>query len=701
MEAMSRSTDELPGSKNIVEDIHSTRTFSNSDTKSYDTTFSRNVPLACHSPYHTTPSHSRPSTPISCQPSSKDIDVDLRGIGHIPDSDRSGRLEYTISSHTEHRKHFQSSNAINFHNIDSSPAVATFTGTSYPEKGDTIMDYQDNSASSSDMSYAMGCNPNPTNVDKLLVNSSNADIFSLYDSLSGSDTSSVEEDLDLEKSADEALSQWFGISLRRLIRPIRVIYAFEQVKRQCAGILQDEGHHLPDSQDEQDDNEIEDVQMDPYDAGEGSGSTHVSSILTAKVNASSANDKRRLCDSGQQTSSSPESFVKVRGRYKKHRVEGELSCPYRKRNPIRFNVRDYEKCANTSYSTMSQLKKHLTSIHFKNDSSTRTCTRCQQQIPLGHNIIAHYEQCPFPPQPHMSSQRSDPEDGFDKEVESRLKTRGNRKVEEWVDLYKILFPDDETIPDPDFIPVVEDHEVFLKYERTKPDLSLDVDILVARQYHIPEGVRDLLARDIKNLFEMSFNNILERPMLIPRNTQSRPESGIQGNQPLESEFVHVTEGVNEMGNGSPSFDLLADTFNTPRYMSPDGSQGELQEPPGQQFLSSAEHVDLASVYATQQAITEMFGHPYPVERSSIPRFEPQPGHPYYIRPPNTYGNATTAASESMWPQGFQDRGQSSLSFMENLSLPGSMQPPVIRDTGAAEDIWSLSNYQFPTTDINE
>ncbi|KAI1407558.1 hypothetical protein F5Y13DRAFT_195298 [Hypoxylon sp. FL1857] len=313
---MSRSVDSLTGSTNTAEDLHSMGTVSNSDTKSYDTVFSRNVTLACPSPYHTTPSHSRPSTPISCQGASTDMDADLRGIGHMTDSANSGHLEPTISSNVERQKQFQSNIAINFHGIDSSPNVSAAGAIFQPDKVDTIMNYQDNPATSSYKSYFMNYSPNTSSVDRLLTDSSSADTFSLYNSLSGSDASLGEEDLDLEKSANDALSQWFGVSLHRLVRPTRVIYAFEQVKQQCAGILQDEGHQLPDSQGGRDDNEIEDVQMDPYDAGEGSGSNHVGGIPSTTANNSPTSDKRQFHDSGLQSGSSPESYVKIKSNHR-------------------------------------------------------------------------------------------------------------------------------------------------------------------------------------------------------------------------------------------------------------------------------------------------------------------------------------------------------------------------------------------------
>ncbi|KAI1406873.1 hypothetical protein F5Y13DRAFT_176189, partial [Hypoxylon sp. FL1857] len=295
----------------------------------------------------------------------------------------------------------------------------------------------------------------------------------------------------------------------------------------------------------------------------------------------------------------------------------------------------------------------------------------------------------------MSSRHTNPEDGFNKEIESRLKTRGSGRIEEWPDLYKLLFPDDEIIPEPDFIPVVEDHEVRLKNKRTWPECSQDVHVLISQQHHIPEAARSHLAQRIEELMQRHINNILERPMAIPRRIQIQqncPDPDTQGLQPPEDEFVHIMEGMTEIGNGSSGLDSLVDTFSTPRYMSPDSSQSETQGP--QQFLSSPEHMGLPSVYPTPQTAADTFGQPYPVERSSPARFEPQPGHPYYIRPPGSFNHPTIAASAAMmWPQRFQDHSQGS------LSPPADIQSLVNRGIGSVEDLWTLSPYPFPAPDF--
>jgi len=37
-------------------------------------------------------------------------------------------------------------------------------------------------------------------------------------------------------------------------------------------------------------------------------------------------------------------------------ADQKFSCPYRKRNPLRFNVRDHQTCANQPYTSMANLK---------------------------------------------------------------------------------------------------------------------------------------------------------------------------------------------------------------------------------------------------------------------------------------------------------------------------------------------------------
>lgn len=291
------------------------------------------------------------------------MDVELTGIGHKAESLTADSLRTARPSPASHDPNKQSPSqqnqhvpfyyAVNHHTVSHPPYMSVAAGMLQPNKGDTAMVDEDDPILTPDKSPSSSYSPDLSiiGVGSGLTDSLFPDTPSSGEILSGSEASSADEDLDLEKSADEALSRWFGISLHRLVAPFRVIYAFEQVKRECAGILQDEGHYQPDE-----DEDDEESQADPYDAGESSRSTPNGRPWTNKTSPSPFGDKRRLSNRVSKAGSSPDGYVKVRGKNKKHRSERELSCPYRKRNPNRFNVREHEQCANKSYQTLSDVK---------------------------------------------------------------------------------------------------------------------------------------------------------------------------------------------------------------------------------------------------------------------------------------------------------------------------------------------------------
>ena len=173
-------------------------------------------------------------------------------------------------------------------------------------------------------------------------------------SSSGNDEDTNSDDLSLEKTADAALSDWYGISLSRLTRPIRVIYAFKDVKERCASIIQDEGLDFDDADEGSDTFEPLDGEQDSnLQQGERSSNTTPTHHSTNGLN-----NKKRPNDEADnaKSNSSCQPVSRVRGPNKKRRIPVDMSCPYRKRNPRRFNVRDHEDCANRSYKDMTALK---------------------------------------------------------------------------------------------------------------------------------------------------------------------------------------------------------------------------------------------------------------------------------------------------------------------------------------------------------
>lgn len=345
---------------NDVDDIRSIGTVSSSDCNTHDTTFSASLPhLRIHSPSTTTPSQSRPESPVRASRIAA-MESDLRGIGDQAKPPTAVSFGASLPIHSRHFQRHQSPlvnpgiNMVATHTSDSpSPPTAPELGKNAAH----IANEDENNPTprtSSPASYRSGLGTVHRYSEKLLL----SNVPTVYDGLSSSDDSDGDDEgLDLEAIADDALSQWFGISLSRLVRPVRVIYAFGRVKEQCASILQDEGHYLYGDQSDQ---------SEPCDPLDGNNSSHVSQSHHDQPVGSGApgsSAKRRLSGDQQQkehemdesgTASPP--ALKVRGPNKKRRVPWQFSCPYRKHNPLRFNVGDHDDCANKSYPDMSSLK---------------------------------------------------------------------------------------------------------------------------------------------------------------------------------------------------------------------------------------------------------------------------------------------------------------------------------------------------------
>lgn len=134
-----------------------------------------------------------------------------------------------------------------------------------------------------------------------------------------------------------------------------------------------------------------------------------------------------------------------------------LSCPYRKRNPLRFNVRDRYVCATHSFADMSQLKKHIRAHHppVQRNSGPFLCPRCCQGFPSKDEFDIHLRQ-PVVCRLAEGQDGTDPEDGITQKIISSLEARSQKaKIDNWTSLWKLLFPHDRKVPDAAFVPVME------------------------------------------------------------------------------------------------------------------------------------------------------------------------------------------------------------------------------------------------------
>ncbi|KAM7215170.1 hypothetical protein V8F06_009488 [Rhypophila decipiens] len=135
-----------------------------------------------------------------------------------------------------------------------------------------------------------------------------------------------------------------------------------------------------------------------------------------------------------------------------------LSCPYRKRNPLRFNVREYQSCASQQYPDISQLKRHVKVFH--KQRPVERCPRCkkgfgtkeevERHLLVPSNQICDVKALPSP----------DPEDGINDAIEDCLNGRkANTKIDSWESLWYLLFPGDAQPPDPGYHQVREHFEL--------------------------------------------------------------------------------------------------------------------------------------------------------------------------------------------------------------------------------------------------
>ncbi|KAK2594286.1 hypothetical protein QQS21_007992 [Conoideocrella luteorostrata] len=146
-----------------------------------------------------------------------------------------------------------------------------------------------------------------------------------------------------------------------------------------------------------------------------------------------------------------------------------LSCPYRKRNPHRFNVRDHHSCAMTYFPKFAELRQHIVKQHKRDDPSAFVCDRCTRDFGTRKELRDHQRQ---PKEQMCDISDHDPEAGIDGPTSNKLLSRkrvsGASAEVQWKEIWNILFPDDDDqiirpFPPQDFTPVIEHFELSAHY----------------------------------------------------------------------------------------------------------------------------------------------------------------------------------------------------------------------------------------------
>ncbi|EJT80281.1 hypothetical protein GGTG_00283 [Gaeumannomyces tritici R3-111a-1] len=125
-----------------------------------------------------------------------------------------------------------------------------------------------------------------------------------------------------------------------------------------------------------------------------------------------------------------------------------LACPFRKRNPRKFNFRDRPACTSGCFDSLPLLKRHIETHHGTFGRSRYTCDRCHASFATSIDRAEHSRRDPpCACQEAPTSAPPDPEDGITERALNVMMSRspGNR-VSSWGDLWNLLFPGDSTVP---------------------------------------------------------------------------------------------------------------------------------------------------------------------------------------------------------------------------------------------------------------
>ncbi|CZR69527.1 uncharacterized protein PAC_19427 [Phialocephala subalpina] len=171
------------------------------------------------------------------------------------------------------------------------------------------------------------------------------------------------------------------------------------------------------------------------------------------------------------------------------------ACPYRKRNPRKYSVQAWPRCALTPHKSVARVKGHLYTYHY-----IHQCQRCKNVFSSEAKLDDHVEaleSCP--------SRTGVPVDGITSKVKARLQSRKKAHPDQterdrWVQIYQILFEPkaDETIPSP----YVASFQSYLR--RELPHFFRAVlETAVTRELH---PIEERLRSELVDLMEEAQNN---------------------------------------------------------------------------------------------------------------------------------------------------------------------------------------------------
>lgn len=149
------------------------------------------------------------------------------------------------------------------------------------------------------------------------------------------------------------------------------------------------------------------------------------------------------------------------------------SCPFRKRNPVMFNIRDHENCAKRPFFGIQELKQHIRTYH-RTCGPAHSCPRCKAKFQTQSDLSEHLmvpadEMC----EPNDGVLDVVAVDGITEEMDRALADR-TQGVHSWEQIWTLLFPQDPSPQDSGYLPVVEMYEMEQRLDDSQAELRADL-----------------------------------------------------------------------------------------------------------------------------------------------------------------------------------------------------------------------------------
>ncbi|KAK3348663.1 hypothetical protein B0T25DRAFT_227331 [Lasiosphaeria hispida] len=120
-----------------------------------------------------------------------------------------------------------------------------------------------------------------------------------------------------------------------------------------------------------------------------------------------------------------------------------VACPFRKHDPVTYNLQAHEICAIRSWESVSRMKEHLYRRHCK-----VYCERCKQIFRDDGEMDAH-KLLPIACEVRRVAHPADITASQEKQLKTKkYKTRSLSEEEKWREVYRLLFPHETHMPSP-------------------------------------------------------------------------------------------------------------------------------------------------------------------------------------------------------------------------------------------------------------